>query len=59
MWLFIRYGFYSIACASHPDGSLDPQTVMVRARRTAHLSNLQKRFPALASERALPATPWL
>ena len=47
MWLFTRYGFYSIACARHPNGSLDPATVMVRARRVAHLTNLQKRFPAL------------
>ena len=50
MWLFTRYGFYSIACARNPNGSLDPGAVMVRARRVAHLKNLQKRFPALASE---------
>lgn len=50
MWLFTRYGFYSIACARSPDGTLDPGTVMVRARRVAHLKNLQKRFPTLASE---------
>jgi hypothetical protein len=31
-----------------PDGSIDPGTVMIRVRRVAHLSNLQKRFPALA-----------
>jgi hypothetical protein len=49
MWLFTRYGFYSIACANKPDGSLDTQTVMVRARRIAHLRSLQKRFPALAA----------
>ncbi len=48
MWVFTRYGFYSIACASKPDGSLDEQTVMVRARCIAHLQILQKRFPALA-----------
>jgi len=49
MWLFTRYGFYSIACANKPDGSLDTQTVMVRARRIAHLRSLQKRFPTLAA----------
>jgi hypothetical protein len=49
MWLFTRYGFYSIACARQPDGALDPHTLMVRGRRVAHLKNLQKRFPALAS----------
>ncbi len=48
MWIFTRYGFYSIACASKPDGSLDIQSVMVRARCIAHLRGLQKRFPALA-----------
>jgi hypothetical protein len=48
MWVFTRYGFYSIACASKPDGSLDSQSVMVRARCIAHLRSLQKRFPALA-----------
>jgi len=48
MWVFTRYGFYSIACASKSDGSLDNQSVMVRARCITHLRNLQKRFPALA-----------
>ena len=49
MWLFTRYGFYSVASANRPDGSLDTQTVMVRARRIAHLRSLQLRFPALAT----------
>ena len=48
MWVFTRYGFYSIACANRSDGSLDSQSVMVRARCIAHLRSLQKRFPALA-----------
>jgi hypothetical protein len=48
MWVFTRYGFYSIACAGKSDGSLDHQSVMVRARCIAHLRSLQKRFPALA-----------
>lgn len=47
MWIFTRYGFYSIACARHEDGTVDPGTVMIRARRITHLQNLQKRFPAL------------
>ena len=50
MWLFTRYGFYSVACASQPSGSIDPGTVMIRARRAAHLSNLQERFPSLAGK---------
>jgi hypothetical protein len=48
MWVFTRYGFYSIACASKSDGSLDNQRVMVRARCIVHLRSLQERFPALA-----------
>jgi hypothetical protein len=48
MWIFTKYGFYSVACANKPDGSLDNETVMVRARRIAHLRSLQKRFDALA-----------
>ena len=48
MWIFTRYGFFSIACADKADGSLDPLKMMVRARREAHLQNLQKRFPASA-----------
>ena len=47
MWLFTRYGFYSIACALKQDGTLDPDQVMVRARVMNHLKNLQKRFPQL------------
>jgi hypothetical protein len=49
MWIFTRYGFFSIACADKPDGSLDSQSVMVRARCIGHLCSLQKRFPALQS----------
>jgi hypothetical protein len=48
MWVFTRYGFYSIACASRSDGSLDRQVVMVRARCVTHLQSLQKRFATLA-----------
>ena len=49
MWLFTRYGFYSVACAQKKDGSLDPSTLMVRARRKRHLQALQQRFVQLAS----------
>lgn len=48
MWIFTRYGFFSIACADKPDGSLDSQSVMVRARCIDHLYSLRKRFPVLA-----------
>jgi hypothetical protein len=49
MWLFTRYGFYSVACADKKDGSLDPSNMMVRARRKSHLQALQKRFTQLAA----------
>jgi hypothetical protein len=49
MWLFTRYGFYSIACGTAPSGSQDPNSVMVRARRIDHLQALQQRFSELAS----------
>jgi hypothetical protein len=45
MWLFTRYGFFSIASASEPDRSSNQSLVMVRARAQKHLLNLQKRFP--------------
>lgn len=51
MWIFTRYGFYSVARATaeaNSDASADPNPVMVRARRKAHLENLQKRFKVLS-----------
>jgi hypothetical protein len=48
MWIFSIHGFYSIASASKPGGSLDRERVMVRARCKDHLRNLQKRFATLA-----------
>ena len=50
MWLFTRYGFYSIASARTPDGSIDPEKIMVRARLVAHLKNLRKRFPDVPAD---------
>jgi len=47
MWLFTRYGFFSVACASEPGGALDADTLMIRARSKAHLQRLQLRFPAI------------
>ena len=53
MWVFTIYSFYSIACAGKHYLMLDPDTVMVRARRKAHLQNLQKRCPELASSQII------
>jgi hypothetical protein len=48
MWIFSVEGFYSVACATKPDGSIDRQTVMIRARCKQHLQNLKVLFPALS-----------
>ena len=54
MWVFTRFGFYSIACADKPGTRvIDPDTVMVRARVRKHLTNLQSRFPSLLSAKIL------
>jgi hypothetical protein len=45
MWLFTKYGFFSIVNADTPDGlATDVNTVMIRARVSQHLKNLQDRF---------------
>ena len=46
MWVFTKYGFYSIACADQAGKGrkIDPDTVMVRARTKQHLQNLKERF---------------
>jgi hypothetical protein len=52
MWLFTRYGFYSVAKASPSTTSnhkVGPDQLMLRARTRAHLENLQKRFGVLAA----------
>ena len=50
MWLFTKYGFYSVVCARQGEGQpgkpIDPNRVMVRARLKTHLEALRKRFPA-------------
>ncbi len=45
MWVFTKYGFYSIACLRTKDGGVDTERVMVRARMREHLENLRERFP--------------
>jgi hypothetical protein len=45
MWIFTRYGFFSIACATGADGALDANTVMLRSRLREHLLSLKARFP--------------
>jgi hypothetical protein len=46
MWIFTRYGFFSIASA-HKDGGqgqIDPNEMMIRARSRRHLEALKDRF---------------
>ena len=49
MWLFTKYGFFSVVCARQGDGSygnpVDTGRMMVRARASEHLENLKARFP--------------
>jgi hypothetical protein len=53
MWLFTRYGFYSIACGQQPNGATDLNTMMIRARSVDHLQNLKVRFPVLSKTEIL------
>jgi len=47
VWVFTRYGFYSIACTGRQNGAIDPGTVMIRALRAAHLRS--RRNPCIGS----------
>tara|TARA_Y100000034_G_C6900069_1_gene415942 strand:- start:1502 stop:1876 length:375 start_codon:yes stop_codon:yes gene_type:complete len=47
MWLFTKYGFFSVVCARQEENSpltIDLDKVMVRARKKKHLQNLKHRF---------------
>ena len=51
MWLFTRYGFFSVVCARRDGGhsaKSDPDVLMIRARKRSHLENLAARFDTLA-----------
>jgi hypothetical protein len=51
MWLFTKYGFYSVVCArrgaGQPGQTVDPERIMVRSRLHEHLQALQERLPDL------------
>ncbi len=51
MWIFTRYGFFSVVSARQGDGkygqAIDPARVMVRARVRGHLESLKERFADL------------
>ena len=42
MWVFTRYGFVSVAYASKQDGTIDIDSVMLRATSRQHLVNLEE-----------------
>lgn len=47
MWLFTKYGFFSVVCARAGDGSgnspVDPDRMMIRGRLRDHLERLKAR----------------
>jgi hypothetical protein len=47
MWLFTRYGFFSVVCGrtNKGSGAVDPDLVIVRSRDRQHLERLKERFP--------------
>ena len=54
MWIFTKYGFFSVVCARQGDGShgqpVDPKRMMVRARVREHLEALREIFPELLGD---------
>lgn len=53
MWLFTKYGFFSIVCAAGKDKKPNRRKAMVRARTRAHLEALKRRFPKLLRGRII------
>ena len=50
MWLFTKYGFFSVVCARKNSGmgpDVETETLMIRARSKNHLENLAKNFQDL------------
>lgn len=54
MWLFTKYGFFSVVCARQGDGRngrpVDRDRLMVRARLRSHLEALKERFGGLLGQ---------
>lgn len=58
MWVFSRYGFFSVTVARANDGkSLKQSTVVVRARDRRHLENLKRAFPDQLEPYSIQWTP--
>jgi len=61
MWLFTRYGFYSVVQARSIESGVvtnkpDPDNLMVRARVRQHLVNLQMATPVLNASQILESS---
>src|SRR5687767_11117776 len=48
MWLFTKYGFFSVVSARDSSGGVDIATLQVRARLRGHLVSLIERFELAA-----------
>jgi len=61
MWIFTKYGFFSVVCARQGDGEygqpVDLDRVMVRARVRQHLEKLQEEFDDLLGESEIHDSP--
>ena len=47
MWIFTKYGFFSVVCArvgEDPGARVNPERVMIRARDPSHLFELRNAF---------------
>ena len=47
MWLFTPHGFVSCVAARHPDGSINPMEIVVRARTERHLQQVLEVYAGL------------
>lgn len=47
MWVYTRYGFFSVVSTELPNGKASPHEVQIRARCKKHLENVRKRFSHL------------
>lgn len=57
MWLFTKYGFYSVVCARQDKSDLrsevDPTVMMIRARSAEHLEALRTRFASELGDKGI------
>ncbi len=59
MWIFTKYGFFSVVCARKDGGAssdVDTNTVMIRARNIKHLQQLCERFDILQGSEIIENT---